>query len=130
MTTTSNVIPLSTALKREDRRLAERRAREDNARRKLMPLVVIACETFRVTADDLLDSQNKHPTVMLARDTVRWLGYTRLHVGTTYLAAALNQHRVGAAHALARIKKKLEASEGFRRHVECIEKLYDAQVRR
>jgi hypothetical protein len=114
--------------KREDKRLAARKSREDASRRKLMPLIVIVCETYRVSTEELLDSRNVHPTVILARDITRWLGWSKLHVGTTYLATALRQDRVSAAQALARIRKKLEKAE-FRRQVECVEKQLDAVKR-
>jgi hypothetical protein len=123
---TAQLIPIRAL---EDKRLTVRKAREEATRRKLLPLVVIVCEVHRVTADDLLDSQNKHPTVVLARDLVRWIGWSRFHVGTSHLAMALNQSRAGAAQALPRLKKKM-LTEAFRRQVECVEKMLDAAVKR
>jgi hypothetical protein len=121
------IIPFETKLQREDKRLVMRKQREEATRRKLLPLIVVVCEVHRVTTDDLLDSSNKHPTVVLARDLVRWLGWSKFHVGTSYLAMALNQSRAGAAQAIPRLKAKLESTSGFKRSVECIEKLLDAQ---
>jgi hypothetical protein len=124
---TGKIIPFETKLQREDSRLAVRKQREEATRRKLLPLVVIVCEVHRVSTEDLLDAQNKHPTVVLARDLVRWLGWSKLHVGTSHLAAALNQSRTGAAQALPRLKKKM-LTEAFRRQVECVEKMLDAAI--
>jgi hypothetical protein len=125
------LIPIGVALQREDRRLAARQQREDQARRKLLPLIVIVCETYRVSTEDLLDSRNLHPTVVQARDIVRWLGYHRLHVGNTYMATALSQHRTGSARDfLPRIRAKYEKSAAFRQAVGVVEKLLDAAVKR
>ena len=127
--TQGKLIPFEVALKREDRRLSERKAREENVRRKLLPLMVTVCETYKVTADDILDAQNKHPTVVMARNIVRWLGWSRFHVGTTYLAVALNQSRVSTGQMMPRLKKRYAESPEFRRQVECVEKLLDAVVK-
>lgn len=126
--TASKVIPFDVALQREDRRLAQRRERVAATRRKLLPIMVLVCETYSVTPDEVCDSSNRHPKVLLARDIVRWLGWSRLHIGTTYLGAALNQDHTTVRTAVRRLQGKQKPD--FVRQVECIEKLYDAQVKK
>lgn len=128
--TTGKLIPFDVVRQREDKRLVQRKEREDAVKRKLLPIVVLVCETYRVSTDDLLDAGNIHPTLVMARDIIRWLGYQRLHIGTTYLALALNQQRAGSGDMITRIRKKLDKSAEFRRQVACIEALYDAQVKK
>jgi hypothetical protein len=122
--TKSNVIPITVAKQREDKRLAIRQARAEKVRRKLLPLVVIVCETFSVAADDLIDPGNRHPVVVMARDIVRWVGYHKLHVGITDLNQALGQSgTVNSRDIIPRITKKLEKSAAFARQVACVEAL-------
>lgn len=126
--TRNNVVPFDVTKKRADRRLEKRVAGVEKARRKLLPVVVIVCETFHVSADDLIDPQNRHPVVMMARDIARWIGYHRLHIGVSVLDAALGQNGTKSRDVIGRIEKKLATKPAFKRQLECAEKLYEAQV--
>ena len=124
--TKGQLIPFDVALRRENKRLEERKRREENARKKLMPLIMIVCETYQIQLEDLLDSSNYHPTITRGRELVRLIGYRKLHVGPTYLAVVLQQHRIGSSNVVGRARKKYETSPEFRAIVDAIEARIDA----
>lgn len=96
---------------REDRRVARQNAECEAARRKLMPVMVIVCETYGVTPDDLL-SQSHHPHVVTARNIVTWLGWDHCKIGTNCLARILKKDRTATSKKLTQLRA--EVSRGVR----------------
>jgi hypothetical protein len=98
-------------LDREDRRVVQRRADCDAARRRLLPVMVAACEVYGVTPDDVLSSSH-HPHVVAARNVVTYLGWERCKIGTGVLADVLKKSRPETSKKLTRLRA--EADRGVR----------------
>lgn len=107
------------ALKREDRRVRIRREEMERARRKLLPVVVAVCEIYGVSPDDIL-SRSVHPDVVMARNIVIWLGYSRYKIGPGILSKILNKSRPELSKKIKRLGSLARAGGVFSEAVSAI----------
>lgn len=104
---------------RESRRVAERRAQTERARRKLLPVMVAACEVYGVTPDDIL-SRSVHPDVLAARDVVELLGWQRCKIGPGILSDLLKKSRPEISKKLVRLRAAARFDPDFQRAVDLV----------
>lgn len=105
------------ALVREDRRVAERRVLVEGARRKLLPVMVAVCEVYGVSAGDILDSQNKHSHVILARNVVTYLGWEKCKLGPGILADVLEKSRPETSKKISKLRRSVGECGDFQAQV-------------
>ncbi len=104
---------------RETRRVADRQAQQERARRRLLPVMTAACEVYGVTPDDIL-SRSVHPDVLLARDVVEFLGWQRCKIGPGILADILRKSRPEISKKLARLRASARLEPEFQRAIDLV----------
>lgn len=101
-----NKLYFADALAREDRRVDRRKMDLAVARRRLLPYLVAVCEVYRVSAEDLLCSWNRHVEVVRARDVIAFLAFEKCRLSSGVVAALLQKDRADTSKRITRVRHR------------------------